>query len=194
MAKKLNRKVSGLKPISMPSPTYGWDLNVPAEYPNLDFTAQTYPSMDSLYAPYNPGTNLDLSFGKSYEPLTGSFLAPNVEMPAMNLSGLNQVAAAPAIEPTKPGFLKDTWNSLTGFQKIGAVLGLGNAAAGAYNAYNQNKLARDQLNFTKNAFNTQMEASRKMTNADLRDRQQVRARNNPTENMSVEDYMRLNGV
>lgn len=194
MARKLAKpKGTGLKPISMPSPSYSWDLSVPAEYPNLDFTAPSFPSMDSLNTAYTPGTNLDFSFGNSYEPITGSFLAPSIDMSKPNL--LNTVGDPMlSIEPTKPGFLKDTWNGLTGFQKIGAILGLGNAAAGAYNAYNQNKLARDQLNFSRNAFNTQMEATKRTTNAELRDRQEVRVRNNPSQNMSVEEYMKLNGV
>ena len=55
-------------------------------------------------------------------------------------------------------------------------------------------LAKDSLNFQKDAFSKQFENQRTLTNAELRDRQIARVASNPTAYQSVDDYMKANGV
>lgn len=74
------------------------------------------------------------------------------------------------------------------------VLGAVGSALNAYNAYKANKLAQDQFNFQKQAWQANFNNQRKMTNSQLEDRQKARVANNPIQNESVDSYMRKYGV
>lgn len=97
--------------------------------------------------------------------------------------------------------LRNLGNQLqTGFGKMSLgekgsmVLGAVGSALNAYNAYKSNKLAKDQFNFQKQAWQANFNNQRKMTNSQLEDRQKARVANNPIQNESVDSYMRKYGV
>ena len=77
-----------------------------------------------------------------------------------------------------------------GGMALGALQGLGNA----YMGMKQYGLARDQLQFSKDAFNKNYAAQAKMTNASLMDRQRARVASNPGAYQSVGDYMAQNWI
>lgn len=86
------------------------------------------------------------------------------------------------------------WSDLAFSDK--ALLGLGafNSALSAINSYKANKLGKQQLAFAKDSFNRNFEAQKGITNSQLADRQNIRYKVNPTDNMSVADYMAQYGV
>lgn len=87
-----------------------------------------------------------------------------------------------------------TWKDMGMKDKLTTVGGLALGAAGAWNTFQANKLARDQLNFTKSSWNKQFEANRRTTNAALADRQAARVASNPGAYESQADYMKKYGV
>lgn len=176
--------------------------------------------MSGISASANSPNSGIMMAGVSPTPITPaaqSFIPGLPEMP--NLRGMLDFSKTPATTPTaeipkininfpdigealreramkKPGIfdgLGETWNSLSGFEKIGSVLGTANAVFNGYNAYKQNKIARDTLNFQKDQYAKQYEAQRKMTNSQLEDRQRSRVWTNPNQT-SVHDYMQKYGV
>ena len=78
--------------------------------------------------------------------------------------------------------------------KINAGVGVFNAALGAISAYKALKLGKDNLNFQKESFAKNYEASKNITNAQLENAQRVRVSADPTNAMSVADYMAKYGV
>lgn len=78
--------------------------------------------------------------------------------------------------------------------KINAGVGVFNAALGAISAYKALKLGKDNLNFQKESFAKNYEASKNTTNAQLENAQRVRVSADPTNAMSVADYMAKYGV
>lgn len=73
--------------------------------------------------------------------------------------------------------------------KVNAGIGLLGTVGGLYNGWNTNKLMKDQLNFQKQAFNKQYQASVNQYNTSLEDRQRARVASNPNAYQSVSDYM-----
>ena len=78
--------------------------------------------------------------------------------------------------------------------KINAGVGVFNAALGAISAYKALKLGKDNLNFQKESFAKNFEASKNTTNAQLENAQRVRVSADPTNAMSVSEYMAKFGV
>jgi len=78
--------------------------------------------------------------------------------------------------------------------KINTGLGVFNSALGAISAYKLLKLGKDNLNFQKESFAKNYEASKNTTNAQLENAQRVRVSADPTNAMSVADYMAKYGV
>lgn len=76
----------------------------------------------------------------------------------------------------------------------GMALGLGQGLASAFMGMKQYQLAQDALKENKRQFSLNFENQRKLTNADLEDRQRARVASNPTAYQSVADYMKQNGV
>jgi len=87
-----------------------------------------------------------------------------------------------------------SWDKMSFGEKGSAVLGGAQSVYNMYNAYQQNKLADDQFQFTKDSFNKNFEASAKTTNAALADRQATRVAKDPNTYASVDDYMSKYGV
>lgn len=75
-----------------------------------------------------------------------------------------------------------------------AALGLLQGLGSAYMGMQQYGLMKDQLAFSKDAFNKNYAAQAKMTNASLMDRQRARVASNPGAYQSVGDYMAQNGI
>lgn len=112
------------------------------------------------------------------------------------LSKVGGAGGAPAFEPS---FLQSLmgFKDPTGFQTMGwgpAVFGMGKSLFDGWLGMEKLDLAKDSLNFQKDAFSKQFENQRTLTNAELRDRQAARVASNPTDYASVADYMRQNGV
>lgn len=85
----------------------------------------------------------------------------------------------------------------TSFNGWGSTaVGLGSGLLNAYLGYKNLGVMEDSLKFQKNAFSKQFENQRKTTNAALRDRQQARYDSDSGRGnvMSVDEYMKLNGV
>jgi len=65
---------------------------------------------------------------------------------------------------------------------------------GAYMGFKQLGAAKDQLNFQKESFNKNYEASKQTTNTQLADRQKRRYAENPDHYKSESEYMKTNGI
>ena len=65
---------------------------------------------------------------------------------------------------------------------------------GAYMGFKQLGAAKDQLNFQKESFNKNYEASKQTTNTQLADRQKRRYAENPDHYKSSAEYMKANGI
>lgn len=86
---------------------------------------------------------------------------------------------------------------VNGFKNLGwgpTMFGMGNSILNGYLGLQQLDLAKDNLDFQKDAFSKQFENQRTLTNSELRDRQAARVASNPTAYQSVDDYMKANGV
>ena len=101
----------------------------------------------------------------------------------------------------RPDFL--SWDGFMGGKNVdgtasngwgGAALGLLQGLGSAYMGMKQYGLARDQLQFSKDAFNKNYAAQAQMTNTNLQDRQRARVAANPGAYQSVGDYMAQNGI
>ena len=109
-----------------------------------------------------------------------------------------------AVDPTKiaspwnwTDFLFGSMNNQTGIKTNGALgtgLGILQGLGSAYMGMKQYGLAKDQLQFSKDAFNKNYAAQAKMTNASLEDRQRARVASNPGAYQSVGDYMTQNRI
>lgn len=89
------------------------------------------------------------------------------------------------------GGMSNFSKGVAGLQTLGSLMG-------AWNGYQQNKLAKQQLAFQKDAFNRQYAAQRNLTNSQLEDRQRNRVYQNEqtgrTGTMSVAEYMDKYGI
>lgn len=93
--------------------------------------------------------------------------------------------------------LKNAWGGMNGYQKFSTVGGALAGLYGAYNAHKQLGLAKDQLNFNKEQYYTNLNNQRKMVNSQLEDRQRRRvaqAKDGGTSTTSVGEYMAKYGV
>lgn len=94
-----------------------------------------------------------------------------------------------------PGFLDRTLEDGTKINGWGGMaLGIGQGLIGGYLGMKQYGLAKDQLNQAKKEFELNYNNQRKLTNAELRDRQKVRHATNPDEFESPDEYMKRNGI
>lgn len=86
------------------------------------------------------------------------------------------------------------WGKMSYGERGTALLGAATGLYGAYNARKTGKLAREQFNFSKDAFNRNFAAQAKTTNSQLADRQNARHTRDPKAHSSVADYMKKYGV
>ena len=107
-------------------------------------------------------------------------------------------AAKAQVNNTGGNFLGNTWNSMSGFDKLNAVGSGITSALGAWNGFQANKQAKRQLAFQKDAFNKQYAAQRNLTNSQLSDRQATRVardqQNGTNRFASVAEYMDKYGI
>lgn len=92
------------------------------------------------------------------------------------------------------GQLKNGWQGMGLDQKLNTIGNTVGNLMGAYNAYQANKLAKNQFAFQKDAWNRQWEAQKGLTNSQLADRQRKRFNNSGGNAMSVSEYMGKYGV
>jgi hypothetical protein len=76
----------------------------------------------------------------------------------------------------------------------GTALGVASGLGNAYMGMQQYGLAKDQLNFSKQQYETNLKNQTKLTNASLADRQASRVASNPSAYQSVGDYIKQYGV
>lgn len=161
-----------------------------------------------LQAPVNwQQTNLPMSMIGGYIPpasdfsLFGSTGAPGVT------TGLSLGAGGIGMQAPNVGFWAPGNNSVLGKNYGGTgldwnteTLGLGiqglAAIGGLYNAYQSNKLAKDQFNFTKEVTNTNLNNQIKTFNTTMEDRARARARLDGREDTEAytKDYMDKNRI
>ena len=132
------------------------------------------------YIPSNQTMNFALNQPKSFVPSN-----PIQFDGSMNLVGDNKPFNWQP--PTTNGGIPMT-------DKINAGVGVFNAALGAISAYKALKLGKENLAFQKESFAKNFEASKNITNAQLEGAQRVRVSADPTNAMSVADYMAKYGV
>lgn len=111
-----------------------------------------------------------------------------VAMPGSGMVG----ATSPSWFENMVGYKKTDGTAVNGWG--GAALGLMQGLGSAYMGMKQYGLMKDQLQFSKDAFNKNYAAQAKMTNASLLDRQRARVASNPGAYQSVGDYMAQNGI
>lgn len=85
-------------------------------------------------------------------------------------------------------------NKLPLHDKLNNTMGLVSNFMNAYNSYQANKLAKQQLDFNKHAWNKNWEAQKGLTNSRLADRQQRRFNESGGTGMTVNEYMNKYGV
>ena len=117
---------------------------------------------------------------------------------------LAQQGVNSAVDPTKiaspwnwTDFLFGSTNNQTGIRTnsaLGTGMGILQGLGNAYMGMKQYGLAKEQLQFSKDAFERNFAAQRQMTNTNLQDRQRARVASNPGAYQSVGDYMNQNGV
>ena len=131
---------------------------------------------------------MDLDFMKS-----GYGYQDMVNNPTGNSSGgpggldFNSLGNTPADSGGGMDFLgPDGWGSLA----LGGI----QTGLGAYMGFKKLGAAKDQLNFQKESFNKNYEASKQTTNTQLADRQKRRYAENPDHYKSESEYMKTNGI
>jgi len=102
----------------------------------------------------------------------------------------NPITGVQSLAPTQPAtFLRDQTGSFS-LNNLGTALGGVQALGNLWNSYQQNKLAREQFNFQKNAYNTSLNDNRQTYNTALEDR--IRARYNTEGRSSAEADQYIN--
>lgn len=138
-----------------------------------------------------------LGFGNTgYAPTTDFLNSANIALPTQT-----GAVGTGALAVGRPDFL--SWDGLLGGTNAdgtksngwgSAALGLIQGLGGAYMGMKQYGLAKEQLQFSKDAFNKNYEAQKSMTNASMEDRQRARVASNAGAYQSVGDYMAKNGI
>lgn len=158
--------------------TYG--LNAPSlssafQSPSTDYT---YDAHQAMYGGLNK-TDLNMSMNDTFNNSLG-------------ITDSKITGDKP--DPSLLDNTKTAWGKMSYGERGTAMLGAATGLYGAYNAHKTGKLAREQLNFTKDSFNRNFEAQAKTTNAQLADRQNARHARDPKAHASVSDYMKKYGV
>lgn len=154
---------------------------------SMDFLTPQQGFSTPTNAGYSPwGNTTDFKFGD----------ALNMDKWATNTAGgLSDTYAGPNLgEAGALGGLATDFRNSSFKDQASAVTGLATAGIGAYNAYNTTKMAKDQFDFQKQAWNKNYETNKNLTNASLSDRQAARVASNPSAYQSVDSYMKKYGV
>lgn len=200
-----------------PNTGFSGDINYNAKQAQL---GNYYNNSNKVTIPSYPTTPIVDAYGSN--PMTvGQAMSP--QLPSMDYAydahqamygGLNKADLSMSMNDTfnnsfgitdskitgdtpDPSLLDNTktaWGKMSYGEKGTAILGAATGLYGAYNAHKSGKLAKEQFNFTKDAFNKNFEAQAKTTNAQLADRQNARHARDPKAHASVSDYMKKYGV
>lgn len=162
-----------------------------------------------LQAPVNwQQANVPVSMIGGYIPpaATDYSLLGSVGTPGVS-TGLNLGSAGVGLQAPDTGFWAPGNNSVGGVGGAGTgigwnteTLGLGvqslAAIGGLYNAFQSNKLAKEQFNFTKEVTNTNLNNQIKTFNTTLEDRARARARLDGREDTEgyTQDYVNKNRI
>ena len=146
----------------------------------------------------NPWDSSALNVGGALD----SSLFPDIgKSAALEYMTNNPTAGTGGVANARPDFL--SWDGFLGSKNAdgsswngwgGQALGLLQGVGSAYMGLQQYGLAKDQLQFSKDAFNKNYAAQTKMTNASLMDRQRARVAANSGAYQSVGDYMAQNRI
>ena len=172
------------------SPTMPIQVNAPSWAPTLASSAGMSDMSSYLRTPTGMDSVPTYNFGGTNGQPGLLSNVTGLETPVGLDSGMFSVAS----QPTTSWFsgLGD-WASKNKELITGGV-GLAQAGLGAFNAWNTNQTAKDQLKFQKDSFSKQYEAQKGLTNSQLSDRQAQRVREHPDTATSVNDYMKQYGV
>ena len=158
----------------------------------LSFPTQTVGQLGNYYTP-------NVVSSPTYTPDMAK-VAPSLGASFKSMIGLGGDTFQNMWDGTKSAVNTAGANASTAWGKMNygeqgtALLGAATGLYGAYNARKTGKLAREQFNFNKDAFNRNFEAQAKTTNAQLADRQNARHTRDPNAHSSVSDYMKKYGV
>jgi len=140
----------------------------------------------------NNGFNLDfLQPGYGYQGMvnqpTGNFNDPtSLDFTALTGGGGGSDGGVGNGGITDGMFGKAGWGNL--------ALGGANSLMQGYLGFQQLQMAKDQLDSQKKAFNKNFNSQKRLTNANLRDRQKRRYYENPDYYQKPDQYMAQNGV
>ena len=149
---------------------------------NLNLVDTSGLNLDAINLTVNPNYTIPnwgqgSDFGNLNYELTGETIDPDV------LKAFNNKKVL--------GDMSNFSKGVAGLQTLGSVMG-------AWNGYQQNKIAKKQLAFQKDSFNKQYAAQRNLTNSQLEDRQRNRVYQNEqtgrTGTISVAEYMDKYGI
>ena len=146
------------------------------------------PGMENFAQPnYDP----QQGFNTGFTPIT-SGLSQAMGVPGTGIG----TGVAGALSPAGPA--ATDWLSMEGaFGKNGwggTALGAASGLMQGFMGMKNYGLAKDQLNFQKEAFEKNLANQTKLTNNSLEDRQRARVASNAGAYQSVDDYMRQNRV
>lgn len=158
----------------------------------------TDPALAAKYSDHMSGLSNVLPLF-NYEGLDSSGINMNNLNSQMSNWANPQSLGLSNIGPGKSGLDSDGWGF--GSAKMGQAIGLGkgilDGAMGIGNFYMGMKnygLAKDTLKFNKQQYWNNFTSQARLTNAELRDRQQRRYRDNPTTAENPDSYMARNGI
>lgn len=128
-----------------------------------------------------------------FNPTVGAYVSRHIPEPLRFVSPspyVPQVQTATKLSTADQ--LKHDWNGMSIGDKANTIMGTVGTLLNAYNSFKANKLANEQFEHAKRAYNNNWEAQQKTTNRQLEDRQKRRveeAQANGRTTTSVADYM-----
>jgi hypothetical protein len=161
---------------------------------SLGFTGITPNYYDSLseYLPQAPDYGV---FGESTRGVNG--LVPTLNPANRNLYSLTETGL-PGLGGGAGAGGGDWWSKMIGNKEQpgwgGLAVGAGSALMNAFMGMKQYGLAKSQLAESRRRYDQDYDAQKRLTNAQLEDRQYARVASNPGGYQSVGDYMRDKGV
>ena len=167
-------------PMSAPYVSYAPNIAAPVDLSNLSQYMQPTP------------TSFDATSSALSKGYAGGSLDLSNPMSSFGSSLTSKINAASSSSPSWFSSLGDFASKNKGL--IHDVSGLAQAGLGAFNAWNSNQVAKDQLKFQKEAFGKQYEAQKGLTNSQLADRQRRRVAEQPNLALGVDEYMNKYGV
>lgn len=186
-----------------------------AKYDFMNYGKPADPLAAASYSAVNPGVSnygLDYTAPADYASTLGSFGAPQAggSIPPFTVGDFGDLPVdrgalenLPAFSAAKPSLL-DQFKNINWLNKsdgkggtnqgvLSPLISGAGALVSGYLGLKQYGLAKDQFNFQKQAYQTNLANQSKLTNAKLADRQAQRVANNPN-SISVADYLQKYGV